>query len=121
MCEYLATADLGVDPDPFTEFNNLCTMNKIIEFMSFGLPIVAFDLKEHRYSAESAAVYVAGNDDAAFGRAIRELLLDKERRESMSRFGRQRFREVLSWENSEERLIAAYEQLFEQKAPRSAI
>ena len=119
--EYLATADLGVDPDPFTEFNNLCTMNKIIEFMSFGLPIVAFDLKEHRYSAESAAVYVTGNDDAAFGRAIRELLLDKERRESMSRFARQRFREVLAWENSEERLIAAYEQLFEQRVPRSAV
>jgi len=119
--EYLATADLGVDPDPFTEFNNLCTMNKIIEFMAFGLPVVAFDLKEHRRSAESAAVYVEGNDDVAFGRAIRELLLDSERRESMSRFARQRFSEVLAWENSEQRLIAVYEQLTERRGPRSVV
>ncbi len=119
--DYLATADLGVDPDPFTEFNNLCTMNKIIEFMAFGLPVVAFDLKEHRYSAESAAVYVPGNDDDAFGRAIRELLLDKERRASMSLFARQRFSKFLAWENSEKRLIAAYEKLFEQRIPGSVI
>jgi glycosyltransferase involved in cell wall biosynthesis len=111
--DYLATADLGVDPDPITEFNNLCTMNKIIEFMAFGLPIVAFDLMEHRRSAEAAAVYISENDDAAMGRAIRELLLDEKTRESMSHFGRQRFREVLAWENSEQRLIAAYEQLFD--------
>jgi len=112
--DYLATADVCVDPDPITEFNNLCTMNKIIEYMAFGRPVVAFDLLEHRRSAESAAVYVADNDDAALGRAIRELLLDVSRRESMSKFGRQRFREALSWENSEQRLIAFYEQLFAQ-------
>lgn len=119
--DYLATADLGVDPDPFTEFNNLCTMNKIVEFMAFGLPVVAFDLKEHRCSAAEAAVYVEANDDAAFGRAMRELVLDKERREAMSTFARQRFREVLAWEKSEERLIAVYEQLFEQSGARSIV
>jgi glycosyltransferase involved in cell wall biosynthesis len=62
---YLSTADLCVDPDPFTEWSNMSTMNKIIEYMAFGRPIVAFDLLEHRRSAESAAVYVEGNDDAA--------------------------------------------------------
>lgn len=113
--DYLATADVGVDPDPFTEFNNLCTMNKIIEFMAFGLPVVAFDLKEHRRSAEGAAVYIPGNDDAALGRAMRELLLDKERRKSMSQFARSRFREALAWENSEEHLIRAYQRLFERE------
>jgi glycosyltransferase involved in cell wall biosynthesis len=111
LWDYLSTADVCVDPDPITEFNNLCTMNKIIEYMAFGRPIVAFDLMEHRRSAESAAVYV-GNDDAGLGRAIRELLLDPERRQAMSEFGRARFREALAWENSERRLIAVYEQLF---------
>jgi glycosyltransferase involved in cell wall biosynthesis len=119
--DYLATADVCVDPDPITEFNNLCTMNKIIEYMAFGRPIVAFDLTEHRRSAESAAVYVSDNDDAALGRAIRELLLDGERRESMSQFGRQRFREVLAWENSEQRLIGAYEQLFDRGFSSSVV
>jgi len=114
--DYIATADVGVDPDPITEFNNLCTMNKIIEFMAFGLPVVAFDLLEHRRSADAAAVYVSERDDAAFGRAIRELVLDPDRRKTMSQFARQRFREVLAWENSEQRLIAFYEQLFDRKS-----
>jgi glycosyltransferase involved in cell wall biosynthesis len=117
LCTYLSTADVCVDPDPITEFNNLCTMNKIIEYMAFGRPIVAFDLVEHRRSAEAAAVYVSEDDDAALGRAIRELLLDPERREIMSQFARTRFREALAWENSERRLIAAYQQLFDGRVP----
>jgi glycosyltransferase involved in cell wall biosynthesis len=119
LWDYLSTADLCVDPDPFTEWSNMSTMNKMIEYMAFGRPIVAFDLIEHRRTAESAAVYVEGNDDAALGRAIRELLLDGERRRSMSQFARTRFREQLAWENSEQRLIATYRQLLDGKAPAS--
>ncbi len=33
-------------------------MNKIIEYMYFGLPIVCYDLKEARVSADAAALYV---------------------------------------------------------------
>jgi glycosyltransferase involved in cell wall biosynthesis len=110
---YLSTADVCVDPDPFTEWSNMSTMNKIIEYMAFGRPIVAFDLVEHRRSAESAATYVQGNDDVAMGGAIRKLLLDVERRQSMSQFARTRFREDLAWENSEQRLIATYRQLLD--------
>jgi glycosyltransferase involved in cell wall biosynthesis len=116
---YLSTADVCVDPDPFTEWSNMSTMNKIIEYAAFGRPIVAFDLVEHRRSAESAAVYVEGNDDAALGRAIRELLLDGERRQVMSQFARTRFREQLAWENSEQRLIATYRHLLGGQVPAS--
>jgi glycosyltransferase involved in cell wall biosynthesis len=108
---YLSTADLCVDPDPFSEFSNLSTMNKIIEYMAFGRPIVAFDLKEHRRSAESAVTYVEPNDDAALARAIRELLLDVERRQIMSHFARARFCDVLAWENSERQLLSTYRAL----------
>lgn len=118
---YLSTADLCVDPDPFTEWSNMSTMNKIIEYMAFGRPIVAFDLMEHRRSAESAAAYVQGNDDVAMGRAIRRLLLDVERRQSMSRFARTRFREDLAWENSEQRLIATYRQLLDAGLSKTVV
>jgi glycosyltransferase involved in cell wall biosynthesis len=110
---YLSTAYLCVDPDPFSEWSNMSTMNKIIEYMAFGRPIVAFDLLEHRRSAESAAVYVENNDDAAMARAIRELLLDPQRMQTMSQFARARFQEELAWENSEAQLIATYRQLLE--------
>jgi glycosyltransferase involved in cell wall biosynthesis len=89
--------------------------------MAFGRPIVAFDLIEHRRSAESAAVYVEGNDDAALGRAIRELLLDVERRRIMSQFARTRFREELAWENSERQLIATYRQLLDGGVSTSTV
>lgn len=114
---YLSIADVCVDPDPLTEWSNMSTMNKMIEYMSFGRPIVAFDLLEHRRTAESASVYVKGNDDAAMGQAIHELLLDPKRRQEMSEFGRKRFREELAWENSEHRLVATYRQLLDVQAP----
>jgi glycosyltransferase involved in cell wall biosynthesis len=113
---YLSTADLCVDPVPFSEWSNMSTMNKIIEYMAFGRPIVAFDLLEHRRSAEAAAVYVQPNDDAGLARAIRELLLDVERRHRMSQFARDRFRKVLAWENSEKQLITTYKQLLDDNA-----
>jgi glycosyltransferase involved in cell wall biosynthesis len=116
---YLSTADVCVDPDPLTEWSNMSTMNKIIEYMAFGRPIVAFDLLENRRSAESAAVYVKGNDDAALAQAVRDLLLDPERRRAMSQFGRARFREKLAWENSERQLVALYRQLLHGE-PRTA-
>jgi len=118
---YLSTADLCVDPDPLTEWSNMSTMNKIIEYMAFGRPIVAFDLLEHRRSAEWAAAYVEGNNDAALGSAIRELILDAERRQNMSQFARARFRKELAWENSEQRLIAAYRQLLGGKVSTSVV
>jgi glycosyltransferase involved in cell wall biosynthesis len=76
---------------------------------------------EHRRSAESAAVYVSENNNATLGLAIRQLLLDPERRETMSQFARQRFREVLAWENSEQQLVALYRQLFEKELTRSMV
>jgi hypothetical protein len=39
----------------------------------------------------------------------------------MSQFARQRFREVLAWENAEQRLIAVYQQLFDAGFSRSIV
>jgi glycosyltransferase involved in cell wall biosynthesis len=111
LWRYLATADLCVDPDPLTEWSNLSTMNKIIEYMAFGRPIVAFDLVEHRRSAGEAAVYVMPNDDTQLGTAIHDLLLDEERRQAMGHYGQERFRKDLAWEESETVLLKLYSEL----------
>jgi glycosyltransferase involved in cell wall biosynthesis len=111
LWSYLATADVCVDPDPLTEWSNLSTMNKIIEYMAFGRPIVAFDLMEHRCSAGEAAVYVEPNNDTKLSIAIRDLLLDENRRQAMGRFGQDRFSADLAWEESEKVLVPLYEGL----------
>jgi len=112
LWQYLSTADLCVDPDPLTDWSNLSTMNKIIEYMAFGRPIVAFDLLEHRRSAGDAALYVEANDDKQLGVAIRDLLIDDGRRQIMGECGQKRFYDYLAWEESERVLIGMYENLF---------
>jgi glycosyltransferase involved in cell wall biosynthesis len=114
LCSYLSTADVCVDPDPRTEFNNLSTMNKIIEYMSLGRPIVAFDLLEHRRSALEAAHYVEPNDVRKFATSIRVLLEDEQRRERMSKYATDRFQHALAWEVSEERLVQAYNEMLNE-------
>lgn len=108
---YLSTADFGIAPDPHDPLNNLCTMNKIIEYMAMGLPIVSFDLKETRFSAQDAAVYIPDNDERAMGRAMIDLLADPGRMAEMSEAGRRRVTEGLSWDYSREVLIGFYDRL----------
>ncbi len=108
LLKELSTADVCVVPDPFNDYNNMSTMNKIIEYMALGKPIVAFDLLEHRRSARDAAVYVTPNNEIQFAEAIRSLLDDPEKRQAMSAYGRERFINHLAWEHSEKQLLAAY-------------
>lgn len=111
LCRILSSADLAVDPDPKTDWSDKSTMNKIMEYMFFGLPIVAYDLIEHRVSAQNAAVYAASDTEQALAEAIDGLLNDPERRKTMSEYGAHRVREKLVWQHSVPPLLAAYGQL----------
>ena len=66
VAEVLSTADVGLSPDPLNPLNDVSTMNKTMEYMSFGLPVVAFELAETRVSAQDAARYVEPNDVTAY-------------------------------------------------------
>ncbi|MHB1836296.1 MAG: glycosyltransferase family 4 protein [Solirubrobacteraceae bacterium] len=106
----LSTADICLSPEPKTPLNDSSTMVKLGEYLAFGRPVVAFDLAESRLAAGEAALYAHANDPAAFASAIEVLLDDPDRRMSMGACGRRRARTLLSWQRSEERLLAAYEQ-----------
>lgn len=108
---YLSTADVGVSPDPKNAFNDLSTMNKTIEYMAFGLPVVAFDLKETHVSAGGAATYVHDGDIAAYAKTIVSLLDHPERRAAMGRVGRRRVVEALAWEHQAPHYVAVYRAL----------
>lgn len=107
----LSTADVCLSPDPLNPLNDVSTMNKVVEYMAMGRPIVSFDLAEARVSAADAAIYVQPNDELAFAKAIDELLQDPERRRQMGGFGRKRVEEELSWEASRRALVQCYERL----------
>jgi glycosyltransferase involved in cell wall biosynthesis len=109
LCRILSSADLAVDPDPKTPWADMSTMNKVMEYMYFGLPIVAYDLRETRYSAQDAAVYAEANDERDLALRISGLLDAPDQRAAMAKHGRERIRNALAWEYSVPNLLAAYQ------------
>ncbi len=109
---YLSTADLCVCPDPRNPLNDVSTMNKVLEYMTFGRAMVSFDLKESRYSVRDGALYAAPNDEIEFGERIIQLLDDEQLRESMGKANRERILKELSWEHTSAALLKAYAHLF---------
>ena len=107
----LSTADVCLSPDPRNPLNDVSTMNKVMEYMAMGRPIVSFDLVEARVSAGDAAVYVPANNEGAFAEAIDELLRDPQRRSRMGDDGRARLEAELSWDVSRGRLVDFYSKL----------
>jgi glycosyltransferase involved in cell wall biosynthesis len=105
----LRTMDLGVSCDPINEYNDRCTMNKVLEYMAFAKPQVMFDLKEGRASAGEAALYVEQNSATRLAESIARLLDDPECRERMGRLGQERIRTQLNWEKSVGELLKAYD------------
>ena len=69
---------------------------KMMEYMALGKPIVAFDLPEHRVTAQGAAVYARANDELDFARQIALLMDDPERRAQLGRQGRERIETELA-------------------------
>jgi glycosyltransferase involved in cell wall biosynthesis len=107
----LSTTDICVDPDPSNTYNDRSTMIKLMEYMALQKPIVAFDLPEHRFSAQDAAVYAKANDEMDFARQIAALMDDPDRRQAMGRRGRERIETALAWHYQAEKLVSAYRTL----------
>ncbi|HET9447557.1 MAG TPA: glycosyltransferase family 4 protein [Steroidobacteraceae bacterium] len=108
----LNTADVCVNPDVANEMNDKSTMNKIMEYMALGKPIVQFDLTEGRVSAQEASLYATRNDPIDMARKLVALLDDPDRRARMGAAGLERVKTVLAWEHEAPRLLAAYDELF---------
>jgi glycosyltransferase involved in cell wall biosynthesis len=111
LLEMLNTADICVNPDRANDMNDRSTMNKVMEYMALGKPLVQFDLTEGRVSAGEASWYARQNDVADLAQKMVALLADDNQRVHMSAVGRERIEHVLSWQHEAPRLLAAYEYL----------
>lgn len=108
----LNTADVCVNPDIANEMNDKSTMNKIMEYMALGKPVVQYDLIEGRVSAQDASLYAERNDPTDLARKVVALLDDEETRKRMGQIGLERVKTALAWEHEAPRLLAAYDALF---------
>jgi len=107
----LASSDCSINPDRWSELNNLSTMNKVIEYMAAGSPIVQFDLKEGKASAGDASLYARPDDVEDLAQKIKRVLEDPQLRASMRNFALDRFSRDLCWETQESKLFFIYERL----------
>ena len=73
LMDVLNMADVCVNPDIPSPMNDKSTMNKIMEYMALGKPIVQYDLTEGRRSALEASLYASPGDEA-------DVLLVEDRR-----------------------------------------
>ena len=111
VARIMSTADLGLSPDPKNPLNDVSTMNKTMEYMAYGLPVVAFDLCETRVSAGEAGVYVTPNDVTEYAKAIVELIDDEPRRSRLGKLGRLRVEQELAWTHQVRAYLDVYHRL----------
>jgi len=115
LLDVLGTVDIGVCPDPYNDYNDKCTMNKILEYMALSIPVVQFDLTEGRVSAGDAALYAGrDNDPAELAAAIIRLADDPELRQEMGAKGRARMEDHLEWRHQIPKLVSVYRQAARQ-------
>ncbi len=116
LVEILSTSDVCVNPDKPCEMNSISTMIKIMEYMTMGKPIVQFDLKEGRFSAQGASLYADNIRQVEdFAEKILWLLDHPNERARMGEFGVKRVKEALAWQFSVPHLIAAYDRAFRKR------
>ncbi len=105
----LGACDVCACPDPKNAFNDLSSMNKIVEYMALGKAVVGFDLRESVRTLAGGGTLVADGRPAALAAGLRELLDDPARREALGQQNRRRFEQELCWEQQIVALRAAYE------------
>jgi len=116
LLEVLSTADVCVNPDKPCQMNNISTMIKIMEYMALGKPIVQFDAKEGKFSAQEASLYADPQQPINdFADKILCLLDNPEYREKMGAFGKNRIEKELAWKHSVPQLLAAYDRAFSKR------
>ncbi len=108
---YLSAMDICVAPEPSNAYNDRSTIFKLMEYMAWSKPIVAFDLPEHRVTAGDLPVYAPPNDVRQMAGGIAELMDDPARRAELGARGRERVAARLAWRHSVPPLLELYRQL----------
>jgi asparagine synthase (glutamine-hydrolysing) len=82
-----------------------------MEYMAFGLPVLAFDLRETRASAAEAGAYATPNNVEEMAGLLVELIDDEPRRRSMGSAARRRIEHKLAWCHQEPHYLSVYDRL----------
>lgn len=92
---YLATADVGLEPN----LEAVVSPVKAMEYMAFGVPVVAFDVHETRRLVGDAGLFAEPGDAAGLAVLLDRLLGDPALRRALGDAGRRRVAESVAWEH----------------------
>ena len=111
--ELLGRSCLGVVVFHPIENHIMSQPNKLFEYMSAGLPVVASNFPLWRSIIQEArcGILVDPTNPTAIAEAIRWLLERPAEAESMGLRGREAVRRIYNWENEEQKLVELYAQL----------
>ena len=104
---WLSNADVGLEPNQ----EPVVSPVKVMEYMAFGLPVVAFDLPETRRLAGEAACYAAPGDVEGFADALDRLLAAPDDRRDRGAVGRRRVESEVAWDHQKVRYAQVFDDL----------
>jgi glycosyltransferase involved in cell wall biosynthesis len=103
----LSAADICIDPAPCNPLNHRSTMVKIAEYLAAMRPVVAYELRETRFTAGDAALYARCGAQGEFVQLIARLSSDPELRGALAEAARVRAPQLV-WEHSAYELLRGY-------------
>jgi glycosyltransferase involved in cell wall biosynthesis len=109
--EYLATASIGIE----SNLIDFVSPVKIMEYMGFGTPVVAFDLRETSRLTAGTALLARPGDVAHFAAQVDRLLDDEELRSSMAAAGRELVETTIAWDRQQEAYLTVFRDLVDDE------
>jgi glycosyltransferase involved in cell wall biosynthesis len=108
---YLAAGDVAVAP----KLSATEGSGKVLNYMAMGLPTVAYDTPVQREYLADLGAYAPAGDVEGLAAAIRDLLADPERQQTLGAALRQRAIEQYSWNQAGKQIVNLYERLHARK------
>jgi len=114
MIAELQNADVGIIAQKSSPYSNLVHTGKMYDYFSFGLPVLASNLKAVAVYFDDDALYFFEPDDAAsLAQGILELYRHPDMRKTLSE-NSQRLYDRYKWEKQKEIYLSTYFELLEK-------
>lgn len=113
VAEILRSADIGLEPN----LEDFVSPVKVMEYMAYGLPVVAFELLETTKILGGGGLYASPGDISGFADCIEALLADPAARRRLGATGQQRVRTRFAWELQAVRYNELFENLLATDRP----